>query len=197
MASNIADSCSSYTLGFYLDKPDGKYHELKVRVDRPGVQLNHRQGYFAQTETGLGSSAKKPALEAALLNPSGSSDVEITASFDISPGKPRSTIHAHLNLGSEPLSVKKTNTGYTGNVDEMFLELDVAGHIVGRFSTTKQFTFNASYKPQFDVRGVTLSEAIPLVSGAVKLTVIVRDTASGRVGSLVIPLGDAGEQILR
>jgi VWFA-related protein len=37
LAEGIADSRSSYTLGFYLTEVDGKYHELKVRVDRPGM----------------------------------------------------------------------------------------------------------------------------------------------------------------
>ncbi|HLK46560.1 MAG TPA: VWA domain-containing protein, partial [Bryobacteraceae bacterium] len=50
MASGIADSRSSYTLGFYLTQMDGKYHKLKVRVDRPGLELTYRLGYYAQNE---------------------------------------------------------------------------------------------------------------------------------------------------
>jgi VWFA-related protein len=38
-----------YLLEFSLDKvkPDGAYHHLKVKVDRPGLQLQSRRGYFA------------------------------------------------------------------------------------------------------------------------------------------------------
>ena len=38
-----------YMLEFSLDnmKPDGAYHRLKVKVDRPGLQLQSRRGYFA------------------------------------------------------------------------------------------------------------------------------------------------------
>lgn len=197
MASGIADSRSSYTLGFYLTEIDGKYHELKVHVDRPGLQLNYRQGYYAQSETVRDAATKKSSLESALLNPSGSSDVGITVSIAVVPGKPRGTLNAHLTLDPEPLSMKQTSAGYTGKVEEMFLELDANGHEVGRFSDTKQFTIAAAYKPKFDHNGVTLSQAIPLVASAVKLSVAVRDTASGRVGSLVIPLEQVTSQSTR
>ena len=45
-----------------------------------------------------------------------------------------------------------------------------------------------------DTKGVTLSPAIPLLAGAVKLVIVVRDSASGLVGSVVIPLGQASPQ---
>jgi VWFA-related protein len=37
-----------YLLEFSIDdlKPDGYYHRLKVRLDREGMQLWARQGYF-------------------------------------------------------------------------------------------------------------------------------------------------------
>jgi VWFA-related protein len=194
MASGIADSRSGYTLGFYLTKTDGKYHELKVRVDRPGLQLNYWRGYYAQNETVRSASARKSDLQAALLNPSGSADVGITARLDVVPGKPRATLNIHSTLAPEPLSIKETDAGYAGKVEEMFSELDAAGHEALRFSGTKQFMIDASYKPRFDTQGVMLSQAIPLAPGAVKLVIVVRDTASGRVGSLVIPLGQVAAQ---
>jgi hypothetical protein len=38
-----------YLLEFSPDnaKPDGTYHHLKVKVDRDGVQVQARRGYFA------------------------------------------------------------------------------------------------------------------------------------------------------
>lgn len=48
----IADDLTSYyLLGYYStnSKPDGRFHEIKVRVKQPGVQVRARRGYRAAT----------------------------------------------------------------------------------------------------------------------------------------------------
>jgi VWFA-related protein len=54
----IQDSELTYTLGFYPpeDSFDLKYHKLEVKVDRKGVDVRSRKGYFASlTEFGSGT----------------------------------------------------------------------------------------------------------------------------------------------
>jgi VWFA-related protein len=188
MAAGIADARSSYTLGFYLTEIDGKYHELKVRVDRPGVQLNHRQGYYAQSEAVADLIGKKVDLEAALLTPVDSTEVGITASFDLTRASPRNILNAHLKLDPESLSMVKSGEGWAGQIEEMFVEFNEAGDQVGRQSDKKRFEITAAQKPKFDSIGMTLMQTVPMAAGAVRLRIIVRDTASGRTGSLTVPL---------
>jgi len=49
MQQIIRDSSAYYLVGYNstLAPTDGKFHEIKVRVKRPGVQVRHRQGYWA------------------------------------------------------------------------------------------------------------------------------------------------------
>jgi len=47
--SALRESSSYYMLGYYPGnkKWDGKFRQVKLQVDRPGVQLRYRRGYFA------------------------------------------------------------------------------------------------------------------------------------------------------
>src|SRR6185436_18942239 len=54
----IANDLSSYYLLGYLSsnsKLDGKYHTIKVRVKRPGVDVRARRGYRSATEEEVAS----------------------------------------------------------------------------------------------------------------------------------------------
>ncbi len=60
------DSSAYYLIGYNsLQTPsDGKFHEIKVRVKRPGVQVRSRKGYWAlnQEEVKRATAPKTPAL---------------------------------------------------------------------------------------------------------------------------------------
>lgn len=46
----VADLSSYYLLSYYsTGKPDGKFHSIRVRVKRPGVQVRARRGFLAPT----------------------------------------------------------------------------------------------------------------------------------------------------
>jgi hypothetical protein len=60
------DLSSYYLLGYYSSnaKLDGKYHTIKVRVKRPGIEVRARKGYTSPTEEEV-LSAKRAAAAAA------------------------------------------------------------------------------------------------------------------------------------
>lgn len=62
----VRDTSVYYLLGYNSSRApqDGKFHEIRVRVNRPGVQVRHRKGYWALTaeETTRALEPPKPAM---------------------------------------------------------------------------------------------------------------------------------------
>src|SRR5207248_7357307 len=58
------DASAYYLIGYNSSQApsDGKFHEIKVRVKRPGVQVRARKGYWAlnQSETARALAPPKP-----------------------------------------------------------------------------------------------------------------------------------------
>lgn len=66
MRQIIRDSSAYYLVGYNSKKApnDGKFHEIKVRVKRSGVEVRHRKGYWALTpdETARAIAPPKPIV---------------------------------------------------------------------------------------------------------------------------------------
>ena len=83
----LADGRVSYTLGFYPDSaPDDKFHSLKVQVQRKGVTVRCRQGYFALSQS-HGNSDPRTLLQQAVASALDASAIGITVKLET----PRST----------------------------------------------------------------------------------------------------------
>ena len=61
MKQIIRDSSAYYLVGYTTQAPtDGKFHELKVRVKRPGLQVRARRGFWAYTADDLRRAVAPP-----------------------------------------------------------------------------------------------------------------------------------------
>src|SRR5260370_8432141 len=68
ISQSLQESGSYYMLGYYPSqkKWDGKFRQVKVSVDRAGLQVRHRRGYFAVDPQNWQSLGHDKDLSAAL-----------------------------------------------------------------------------------------------------------------------------------
>ena len=180
----VADLQSSYSLGFYVDEPDGKWHKLKVQVRRPGVRVQHREGYLAESRAAQPAAWTEERWRAALSNPVASSALPLTvtgrrtASGDVAVSVLADTTTLqfvpdgeHLKATLEILIGDRTAEGPGRSTrSAITATVPMARWEGGRLQPTR---YEATWKPAAD---------------ATTLRVIVHDVNSGRYGSLDVPL---------
>jgi VWFA-related protein len=177
---------SNYVLGFYLSDSelDHRFHKLHVATDRPGVSLHYRSGYTAALDPNTHRNNKEP-LDAELLDTQDSTSVGIDAQVNSVKG-PGGKPSLHLGMSLVRNTLTQSQEGKSTKVDlsELFAEMDPKGQTVARITESISFDMPAGN------RDPGYSQVIPLAPGAESLKVIVQEKASGRTGSLTIPLAN-------
>ena len=95
-----------------------------------------------------------PELETVLLNQVDATDVGITAHVETKPGKPRGTLDIQLNLDPATLSLSERAGGWTGDVEEIFVQTNASGNTLAKVSdNNKGFEMTAAQRAGFDSQG--------------------------------------------
>lgn len=195
----LEDSQVTYTLAFYLadQERDGEFHPLRVTVNRRGLDLRYRQGYFAGTDSAPAPAGKKQELEAELLNPLDATAVGIDARIDLVEGRAGRELRIRMSLDPRALTLKRTGNDRVGKIDNLFVERAQDGTVLAKIANSVEFQVTESTRPRYEAGNMIVPASIRLVNGSATLQIIVRDAASGRTGSLRVPLKDVSAAAAR
>jgi VWFA-related protein len=182
------DLVGSYTLGFYVSEElDSKWHSLKASVKRPGVSVHHRQGYLADAVATKPTGWPNDLTMAVASNPIGSSAVRLTASCSLTSDPEPGTLQVGLRI--EPWSLRFTeNGGYQQTqIQIIFAERAANGRTRLTTDTPTVKIPDQSWETA-QREGLRYARRLKPARDAVSLRVIVRDMATGRYGTLDVPL---------
>jgi hypothetical protein len=127
---------------------------------------------------------RRSELESAVINQLDATGVGITASVEAKGGD----FVVHLKLSPESLTLTQRDGEWNGKIEELFIEKNDAGGELAHVKLERQFGIKAAGKADYDRRGAVLTQSVRAVPGATKLVIAVRDSVSGRTGSLTAPL---------
>jgi len=190
--SAVNDTEVSYTLGYSPSHNEwnGEFREIKIKVNRPGVEIRYRKGYYALPENPSDDKIRRTAVAAAANSPLLSTGLGLAAK--VAPPAPG----ADLNAAKLTLMVIAKDVNFA--LDEKNLwaaDLDVL--MVVRDSQSKALhdlsrTIHLGLKPEqydlFQKNGINVTMTIETPPASANVRAVVRDLATGRVGSLDIPL---------
>lgn len=169
----INDARVSYALAFSpaADAIDGKYHTIKLQVNRPGVQVRYREGYVAYPDP------PQVSLAQAIASPAEFTGVGITVNLKPAPGG----VYATFNFDAKDLSIEKRGDNYAVTLEMMM----ITGKIPARPKATPiTLTITADTRERVMREGLMMGMNLKAPPGPVSYHVGVRDMLSGAIGTL-------------
>jgi VWFA-related protein len=189
-----ADDASSYYLaGYYLDTRNNRagWRPLKVKVDRKDTEIRARKGFFVTNATIHLELTRDSDLSYALVSPIDGTGVPITVKWLGTSGEgAKRTAEFQVHLPPNGVSI-------TGSEGQNHFNFDVAaaafldnGKNTHPASASKTMTGSLTDAQIAVLRaqGISVKNSLELGPGQYTVRVVVRDNATGKIGSVTAPL---------
>jgi VWFA-related protein len=186
----IDDSSASYVLSYYPDhnKWNGEFHEIKVKVNRRGMEVHARRGYYAVVDTASAPQKDAERLAEAIQSPVESTDLPFDVQADAIDTSGARQLKVKITIDANQLRFQQQSDRWTDNLSEVWAEFNAEGKQVGEISKTIDLTHNEDEHKKMIQDGFTYSKTLVLAKDATEVRLILRDTGNGAIGSVIIPL---------
>jgi VWFA-related protein len=186
----IDNSSATYLLGYYPDhnKWNGEFREIKVKVNRPGVEVRSRSGYYAVADSPSASERDAQKMADAIRSPLESTDLAFDVQVDAVEVSVARQLKAKITLDANQLRFQQQGDRRTDNLAEVWAEFDAEGHEVGRNRKTINLKPTETEHKQLLHDGLSFSETVPVENKAAEVRLVLRDDGNGAIGSVIIPL---------
>jgi VWFA-related protein len=191
----VDDASSYYELAYYPSNGDwkGEFHRITIKTTHPGTHLWYREGYFARplaADSGSSEQQANAAIQKAGCQDPLPSTAILLMIRVLPPDQPGA---AKYFLAIDP----KVLTFGTPSTGEHVLDTTLAACTFDKTGKPMQYYTKASRaslnEEQFATasHGVTETFQFMPQPGTARVRLLVRDSASGRIGSVDIPYGEA------
>ncbi len=184
MRQVMDDSRSTYTVGYYPDhdKWDGKFREIKVRVQRSGVEVRSRSGYLAVADA---PPAGPMGVAQVIAQPLEGS--ELGLSVEMEPAGPRQ-FKAHVSVDTSGMRFEQKDGRWTGALEVLWVQVGADGRAVGSNQHKLDFRLSPETYRNAVRDGLKISSMETIDEKAVEVRFAARDPETGAAGSLHIPV---------
>jgi VWFA-related protein len=167
------------------NRNDGRYHKIKLEVDRPGVDVVYRKGYYAPQEELSFETRKKEDILEALRAPGNLNKIPLEFSFNyfqIDEG------HYQLNLFTQvhlkTIKFPEEDSRRRNLINLVLVVFDEKEHYVD--GVEKRMEFNLTEMSFIDLltSGLSSRMEVNIPPGRYKIKAVVREGAQSKMGSL-------------
>jgi VWFA-related protein len=182
------DSRAAYRLGYEPSHDDwnGGWREIRIEARRPGVRLRHRRGYFAQPDEPAEDWYRSGVLGAAMWSPTDATGLGLAVRpFPAAPA----TLDLTILVDVRDVAIRQAGERWRGQLDVWLVQLGPSDEHLGTVSHVAGIDLDRPAFEQVTRAGeLPIRERLERDPKAVLVRVLVRDVASGALGSVSIPL---------
>jgi VWFA-related protein len=185
---SIEDGSTYYTLAYYPENKNwnGKFRKISVKVDRPGVKLRYRLGYYAVDPTALAENNRKQQMlefaEALSLDSPSATGLRFWAGV-VPPSEKTPDLQVNFLVDANAISFERLEDGKQhADVDCVVQAYNKGRLIKTEASTSKSFLSPANFE-KTKQQGYPCQRAIGLPPGSYFLRLGVRDNRTGLIGT--------------
>jgi hypothetical protein len=183
---------AEYLLGYYPANAnwDGRYRRIDVKVNRPGVRVSFRHGYFARESPPVLNLAEMRSvrrISAAGAYATEVRDVPFEVNACVDPFGPQQ-VRVDIRIRPENVELTHLNGRYTGQLRVTVYYADSRGRYLGE--AWKNVNFNLT-EPTYLVcagPGIPVTIMIPLKAKKQIIKVVIYDPHRDRLGSQLVRL---------
>jgi VWFA-related protein len=186
----IDDSSLTYELTYYPtnEKWDGRFRDIKVEVQRSGVHLRYRKGYFAAPSTAPSPESQAKLMIAAARDSLEATELGLTVQINAVNAPGARKVKVEVRVDPDQLHFDLNAGHWSDNVEVAWVELDPSGNDLGHGAKTLNLNFPDEMHDKTLKDGLTFANTIGLMDGCVELRLVARDSGTGAIGSVNIPL---------
>ena len=184
----VSESSITYTVAYYPTggDPDGKFHEIKISVDRPGVSLRYRRGYYALRDTESSGDLEKKEIRNLVWSPLDATAVPLNVRVELNREKNQYEVSVQIDpIG---LTIEPEGDRWKGRMAIVSVLKANDGRKLGEARENIRMNLQQPTYEKVQREGIQYYRSVPIVHDAEILRVIVRDAPSGLAGTVTIPL---------
>jgi VWFA-related protein len=179
------DTSTYYVLGYHSTNPvrDGHYRRITVSLDRPGVKIEYRRGYYAPADyKHANKDDRERQLEQQLSSDLPATDLPLyLASGYFRIGNDRFFVPVSLVVPGSEIPFVSTSSQDKATLDVIGIVLDGNQRPVGNMRDTVKLAVNSS--TQVKQKNVQYDSGFVLPAGKYHFKFVVRENQTGRTGS--------------
>ena len=181
----INDTSAYYLIGYSSTNParDGRFRRIRVKVNKPGLKVEHRNGYYATRDfLHSGKQDREKQLQDQLMTDLSSTDLTVwmsTSFFRLSDD--RFYVPVSIAVPGSEIPFARSSAQDRATIDVIGLMRDPQQRAVGRLRDTVKL----QVQPAQEVKRKTVQyeTGFTLPPGKYRLKVVVRENQSGAIGS--------------